>query len=631
MDDIKQKVKFELEAAGIDETNQKLRRLGQETEETSKKTEQLTGKFKQAEQDLKRMAAQYVTAAAAIALVKQTVSTYVQEFNATVALTGALYDNAAAAGLNTDEFQALDYILRQNGGSAGDATTAIKALTSALVSGSEEGARKREAIEALGLSYQSIVDMSPEEAFVSIADAVGQLSTAQERNMALTDILGARYAQMIGSVLNQSTESVREQMTAFQESNLLIAGDTVATYDAFRDAQVLLQQRMNALKAEGFLPLVEAILNMTDTMGDAAENVIPEFIDPVANAAWVVGRLAESMASLAEKAPFLSDALRIQGDATLYAFAPTALLNDIITKLRENEEDTTDAVEALALAQQREAEGTELAVIAQRLMNEELDLGPQQLRNMAAALADMTAMNEAAAPWLQQVTERLAQCTWQTTDALGKIDLYTDAEFERAIAIRETNIALLQQWEAQGKVGPAMQRRIDQIRAEIAALNEQRMKGSASGSGRGGGGTGGGVRVTTGVEDEELDPKAGGITKADALARELADRMAAEEEYMNGLGEMRLSKEAQFDEMMAEREMAAWETRYEIGMHYSGMMVNSFMTEWENGFKDIGKAFEKMVTRMVAELGASGLLSWGSSLLGGGPVGIFGQIFGGGK
>jgi predicted transcriptional regulator len=72
MDDIKQKVKFELEAAGIDETNQKLRRLGQETEETSKKTEQLTGKFKQAETDLKRMAAQYVTAAAAIALVKQT-------------------------------------------------------------------------------------------------------------------------------------------------------------------------------------------------------------------------------------------------------------------------------------------------------------------------------------------------------------------------------------------------------------------------------------------------------------------------------------------------------------------------------------------------------------------------------
>lgn len=629
MDDIKQKVKFELEVGGIDETNEKLKGLGQETEETSKKTEQLTGKFRQAEQDLKRMAAQYVSAAAAIALVKQTVSTYVQEFNATVALTGALYDNAAAAGLNTDEFQALDYILRQNGGSAGDATTAIKALTAALVSGSEEGTRKRESIEALGLSYQSIVDMSPEDAFVTIADAVGQLSTAQERNMALTDILGARYAQMIGSVLNQSTESVREQMTAFKESNLLIAGDTVATYDAFGDAQVLLQQRMNALKAEGFLPLVEAILNMTDTMGDAAENVIPEFIDPIANAAWVVGRLAESMASLAEKAPFLSDALRIQGDATLYAFAPTALLNDIITKLRENEEDTTDAVEALALAQQREAEGTELAVIAQRLMNDELDLGPQQLRNMAAALADMTAMNEAAAPWLQQVTERLAQCTWQTADALGKIDMYTDAEFERAIAIRETNIALLQQWEAQGKVGPAMQRRIEQIRAEIAALNEQRVKGS--GSGGGGGGTGGGVRVTTGVEDEELDPKAGGITKADALARELADAMAMQEEYMEGLYEYRATKEAEYQDTVLAREQTAWETRYEIGMHYVGLMSNMLVTEWENGFKDIGKAFEKMVTRMVAELGASGLLSLGSSLLGGGPVGIFGQIFGGGK
>jgi hypothetical protein len=628
MDDIKQKVKFEMEMGGIDDVNEKLKELEKETEATSKQVDKIAASSSKATEDLKRMAVEFISVAAAIRLVKEVVSTYVQEFNATVALTGALYDNAAAAGLNTDEFQALDYIMRRHGGSAGDAANAIRALTTALVSGSEEGARKRESIEALGLSYQSIVDMAPEEAFVTIADAVKQLSTTQERNMALGEIFGRRH-QMIASVLNQSTESIREQMTAFQESNLLIAGDTVATYDAFGDAQVLLQQRMNALKAEGFLPLVEAILNMTDTMGDAAENVIPEFIDPVANAAWVVGRLAESMASLAEKAPFLSDALRMQGDATLYAFAPTTLLNDIITKLRENEEDTTDAVEALALAQQREAEGTELAVIAQRLMNDELDIGPQQLRNMAAALADMTAMNEAAAPWLQQVTERLAQCTWQTTDALGKIDTYTDAEFERAIAIRETNIALLQQWEAQGKVGPAMQRRIEQIRAEIAALNEQRVKGS--GSGGGGGGTGGGVRVTTGVEDEELDPKAGGITKADALARELADRMAAEEEYMNGLGEMRLSKEAQFDEMMAEREMAAWETRYEIGMHYAGLMSNMLVSEWENGFKDIDKAFGKMVTRMVAELASSGLLSWASSLLGGGPVGIFGQIFGGGK
>jgi len=59
--------------------------------------------------------------------------------------------------------------------------------------------------------------------------------------------------------------------------------------------------------------------------------------------------------------------------------------------------------------------------------------------------------------------------------------------------------------------------------------------------------------------------------------------------------------------------------------------VNSFMTEWENGFKGLDKMFGQLMKKMMAEMAASGLLSLASNLFGGGPVGIFGQIFGGGK
>lgn len=623
-DDLRQRVTYEMEMGGLDKVNSDLQGVSSQADKSSGALGGLSDQFA-----IGALKAQAV--AAALAFVADSLKSIPREIQAMTDLNASLFDSATRAGLLVEQYQALGYVMRQAGGSVGDAQTMIRSMNSLLNQASVETSRQRVLLDELGLSYTNLRNSAPVAAFYDITDAVGQLSTSQERNLALSELFGNRYSQIIGGALNQTQGSIRNATLALEEQGLIIETDTVNAYKVYSGMQTELQARMEALKSEALLPTLPILENIIDLKMDLAERAIPKAGEAVTVFTYMLG---ESLEVLVSVSGALND-VKLGWDSLPRSLQllinPLAGSVEAIYEGAKAMMDADNASQQMEDAYARQAEAARLQGIALTVMNDELALTPQQLRGMAQALDEMTLMGEAADPVLQQVNDRLASMTWQTMDALGKIDMYTDAEFERAIAIRETNIALLQQWEAQGKVGPAMQRRIDQIRAEIAALNEQRMKGSASGSGRGGGGTGGGVRVTGehGYQAQEDDAEF--LAWADAEMQRIIN-LGAEQGAAQAYSFQEAYAAAMADaQPILDAEMAAWETRYEIGMHYAGLMSNMLVSEWENGFKDIDKAFGKMVTRMVAELASSGLLSWASSLFGGGPVGIFGQIFGGGK
>ncbi len=620
MADIRQKVQYEMEMAGLDKTGADLQSVAAQSDKASGSVTGLSDQFA-----IGALKAQAV--AAALAFVADSLKSIPREIQAMTDLNASLFDSATRAGLLVEQYQALGYVMRQAGGSVGDAQTMIRSMNSLLNQASVETSRQRVLLDELGLSYTNLRNSAPVAAFYDITDAVGQLSTSQERNLALSELFGNRYSQIIGGALNQTQGSIRNATLALEEQGLIIETDTVNAYKVYSDMQTELQARMEALKSEALLPTLPILENIIDLKMDLAERAIPKAGEAVTVFTYMLG---ESLEVLVSVSGALND-VKLGWDSLPRSLQllinPLAGSVEAIYEGAKAMMDADNASQQMEDAYARQAEAARLQGIALTVMNDELALTPQQLRGMAQALDEMTLMGEAADPVLQQVNDRLASMTWQTTEALGPLSQYTAQELSRAIAIRQTNVALLEQWDAMGKSGPAMQERIERIRQEIALLKEQAASlgvaaVSAGGSSRApaGGGGGGGE-----------GPKTGGITKADAMAREIAEAQALQEEYMEGLYEYRATKEAEYQDTVLAREQTAWETRYEIGMHYSGMMASMLASEFENGFKDIDKAFGKMVTRMMSELAASGLLSWASSLLGGGPVGIFGQIFGGGK
>lgn len=615
MSDIKTRVTWELKAAGVREAGDDLKGLGSEAEKATGGTQGLTDQFA-----LGALKAQAI--GVAIQFVVNTLKSLPEAITHVTNLNTALFDNATMAGMVVEQHQALDYVFRQAGGGAGSATTAIRAMTTALNAAESEGSRKRLMLNSLGLEYQALKDMHPEAAFYEISRAINTLSTEQEKNMALTEIFGGRYSQVIGAAMRQSGGDIEDATRLAIEHGLVIRTQTVEAWKEYSNAQTEATQIMDRLKSEGLEPMLPVLHRLIDLKTGLAKEFIPAATEAASNFAFMMSETADVLEDVVNWLGLAKVGWEDLPVAIRFTINPigqaTSSLFESFGAMRRVKEANEELIDSYA----RSAESTRMQAIVLTAMNEELDLTPHQLRLMRDELEGMVTIDTSG--WVSTLNEQLAEMTWQSTGALGVLSQYTLEELNRAVAIRQVNIGLLQQWEAMGKVGPAMADRIARIREEIAMLKEQ----AASL----------GVTVTPATfgradlgDEPDLDPKEAGITKADAMAAALRETEAMNEQHTEDMQQFRWEKEAQFQDMLLEQEQAAWQRRYDIGMHYMGMMSNMLVSSWGNDFKDIEKQFGAMLKRMAMQMAASGVLTLGSQLLGGGAVGIFGQIFGGGK
>jgi hypothetical protein len=613
--DIKTRVTWELKAAGVREAGDDLKGLGSEAEKATGGTQGLTDQFA-----LGALKAQAI--GVAIQFVVNTLKSLPEAITHVTNLNTALFDNATMAGMVVEQHQALDYVFRQAGGGAGSATTAIRAMTTALNAAESEGSRKRLMLNSLGLEYQALKDMHPEAAFYEISRAINTLSTEQEKNMALTEIFGGRYSQVIGAAMRQSGGDIEDATRLAIEHGLVIRTQTVEAWKEYSNAQTEATQIMDRLKSEGLEPMLPVLHRLIDLKTGLAKEFIPAATEAASNFAFMMSETADVLEDVVNWLGLAKVGWEDLPVAIRFTINPigqaTSSLFESFGAMRRVKEANEELIDSYA----RSAESTRMQAIVLTAMNEELDLTPHQLRLMRDELEGMVTIDTSG--WVSTLNEQLAEMTWQSTGALGVLSQYTLEELNRAVAIRQVNIGLLQQWEAMGKVGPAMADRIARIREEIAMLKEQ----AASL----------GVTVTPATfgradlgDEPDLDPKEAGITKADAMAAALRETEAMNEQHTEDMQQFRWEKEAQFQDMLLEQEQAAWQRRYDIGMHYMGMMSNMLVSSWGNDFKDIEKQFGAMLKRMAMQMAASGVLTLGSQLLGGGAVGIFGQIFGGGK
>jgi hypothetical protein len=100
---------------------------------------------------------------------------------------GAIKDQAAAVGMGTEAFQRIKYAVEQGGGSLEDFTKASNKLNDGLATGSKSVVG---ALKAAGLGFQEIRGMKPEDAFLSVTDAVGKIEDPMERARVAQELFG---------------------------------------------------------------------------------------------------------------------------------------------------------------------------------------------------------------------------------------------------------------------------------------------------------------------------------------------------------------------------------------------------------------------------------------------------------
>lgn len=209
-------------------------------------------------------------------------------------------------------------------------------------------------------------------------------------------------------------------------------------------------------------------------------------------------------------------------------------------------------------------------------------------------------------------------------DLEAKLGHMSREEILAAVSTNLLTIATLESTEATKYNAAAISGRIQALRDYNEVLKAGLRE---AGSGGGGGGAG---RTSA---EPPVDPKE--EFRGGAAEQKLQEYLEAEREMRIEAADLleealREKREANFEADMAAEE-ARLQARYDLNMYFANQIVGVFSDTWDGGFDDIGKNFKKMLDKMMKELVMSGVLSAFSSLAGGGTVGLFGKIFGGGK
>jgi hypothetical protein len=186
-----------------------------------------TGGFGALEGQWKRM----VTAFSAGTILTRAISGIVTFGQEAVATAGHVVDLADQTGLSTEAVQLYGAVAKRTGG---DLNTYANAIFKLGVNLSDGASRTREALDELGLSWDNIRSKSPEDQFEIIAEALGQVTNAGDRNRLGVELMGKTYAGVAAGIV-QGVKSIKDATSIVGEETLRAVDEASEALDQFFD------------------------------------------------------------------------------------------------------------------------------------------------------------------------------------------------------------------------------------------------------------------------------------------------------------------------------------------------------------------------------------------------------------
>ena len=137
-------------------------------------------------------------------------------------------DLAQRLGMSVESLQALQMAAKLSG--VDDATGALQKLTVAIGNAAESG--NTEAFTKLGLDFQQLQAMSPEEQFKAIQSAIAGLATPAERAAAAVAIFGKAGVELL-PLMSQNLEEIEQRM---RRLGAIVGEDQVEAISSMNDS-----------------------------------------------------------------------------------------------------------------------------------------------------------------------------------------------------------------------------------------------------------------------------------------------------------------------------------------------------------------------------------------------------------
>jgi len=171
--------------------------------------------------------------------------------------------NSQRANMSTDTYQEWAHVLELGGGSASSLTTATKTLSNVITDAGNGGASAAEKLNSIGLSYEQIAALSPEEQFEAVVYALADMEEGSERTAAAQDLLGRAGMDLIPT-LNSGKDAIEDMRTEAHDLGLVLSEDTVAASAAFNDSLTNLKGAVTGIAGNLMGELMPSLQGITD-------------------------------------------------------------------------------------------------------------------------------------------------------------------------------------------------------------------------------------------------------------------------------------------------------------------------------------------------------------------------------
>jgi len=168
----------------------------------------------------------------------------------------AMNDLAQRTGIGVESLQALQMAAKLSG--IDDVTGAVQKLGVEIGQAAESG--KTEAFTKLGLDFQQLQAMAPEEQFKAIQDAIAALPTPAERAAAAVSIFGKAGVELL-PLMNQNLAEVEERM---RRLGAIVGDDQVEAIGGMNDALDMVKATFDGIIGQvvgNLAPVVESLAN----------------------------------------------------------------------------------------------------------------------------------------------------------------------------------------------------------------------------------------------------------------------------------------------------------------------------------------------------------------------------------
>lgn len=191
----------------------------------------------------------------------------------------ALNDLSDRTGIGVEALQAFQMAAKLSG--MEDATAAVQKLTLSIGQAAESG--KTDAFTKLGLDFQQLQAMAPEEQFRAVQAAIAALPTPAERAAAAVSIFGRAGVEML-PLFNQNLGEIEERM---RRLGAIVGTDQVQAIGSMNDALDMVKATFDGIVGNvvgNLAPVVESLANEILAMVESFNGVSGSGGEGIANA-----------------------------------------------------------------------------------------------------------------------------------------------------------------------------------------------------------------------------------------------------------------------------------------------------------------------------------------------------------